>query len=147
LASAARGGRAAALRGDAENLHRQWGTEAAAATAGKPYRYPNRQERNTGAGRGERITFDLFFLYSSLRPSRVAICVNSKQQQGYRRVPVRSFVEKLGKLARIPPRPVSRNKQELDLTVEISLKEAGHFFWASAVHNLEAGLEAQKKSA
>jgi hypothetical protein len=28
---ARRGGRAAALRGDAENLHRQWGTEAAAA--------------------------------------------------------------------------------------------------------------------
>jgi hypothetical protein len=29
--------------------------------------------------------------------------------------------------------------------VEISWTETGDFFWASAVHHLEAGLEAQKK--
>jgi hypothetical protein len=35
----------------------------------------------------------------------------------------------------------------MGLMVEISYEEAGHFFWASAVHDLEVSLEAQKKSA
>jgi hypothetical protein len=124
-ASVARGGQAVALLGDPEKLHRQLGMEAgrrtAAATASKPYRYRNRQERNKSWS-GGAITFH-FFSFSSIPHRvhpRVAVCSNSKQLQGYRRVPVRSFADKLGKLGRIGPRPVSRNRQKMGLTLEIS---------------------------
>jgi serine/threonine protein phosphatase PrpC len=56
-------------------------------------------------------------------------------------------VEKLGKLSRIRPRAVSENTQDKSFAVEISGPTAGDFFWASAAHHLEAGPEAEKKSA
>jgi hypothetical protein len=42
--------------------------------------------------------------------------------------------------------PVSRYVKELGFTVGGSLVETGLIFWASAVWDLEAGVEAQKKS-
>jgi hypothetical protein len=123
-ASVARRGQAVALLGDPEKLHRQLGMEAdrrtAAATASKPYPYRNRQERNR-SGSGGAITFH-FFSFSSIPHCvhpRVAVCSNSKQLQGYRRVPVRIFMDKLGKLGRIGLPTVSSNRQKIGLTMEI----------------------------
>jgi hypothetical protein len=67
--------------------------------------------------------------------------------RGQDSVPLWFQREKLGKRPRITLRAVSPNTQEVGFSVEISLLAAGEFFRASAVPDLEAVLEAQKKSA
>jgi hypothetical protein len=94
-----------------------------------------------------RITFGFFPPSGVGRAERRAIPGKFDAIGGQDSVPFWFRREKLRKRPRITPRAVSPNTQEVGFSVEISLLAAGEFFRASAVPDLEAILEAQKKSA